>query len=277
MNTKTGSFQTRDNQKIHTIQWLPETLPKAIVILVHGIAEHSGRYAHVAEALVNAGYAVYSLDHRGHGRSDGMRGYFDSFEKPVTDLKTYVDQIKSTHPDAKIFMVGHSMGSLISLMFVLRHQSDLAGWVSSGSPVKLDETASEFLINMGKTLKNILPTLPFMPLDVTTISRDADVVEKQKHDPLVYHGRVRVGMASGLVTEGRAARDRLGELHLPILLMHGTGDKLTPVSGSQWIYEKAESADKTLKLYEGLYHEVFNEPEQETVIGDMIGWLDARV
>lgn len=278
MQTNTSQFTTSDGFKIHTINWQPETetSPKAVVILVHGIAEHSGRYAHVAEKLVNEGYVVYSFDHRGHGHSEGVRGYFDSFEQPVSDLEAYFKQIKATHPDTKIFLIGHSMGSLLTTMFTLRHQDELAGWVSSGSPLTLDETVPSLLISIGKALQGITPKLPFAGLDPNAVSRDPATVQEHATDPLIYHGRVRVAMGIGIITHGQIVRESLNQLQLPILIMHGTGDTIAPPSGSKLLMERAGSEDKTLKLYDGLYHEIFNELERETVLADLLTWLNAH-
>lgn len=277
MQRTTSSFQSSDGLKIYTESWLPDDKPKAIVIIVHGYGEHVGRYAHVAEWLVNAGYAVCGLDHRGHGRSEGLRAHFDNFAQPVNDLKQYFDQIKQTHPGKKIFLWAHSMGSLIGLTFALRYQDELAGMVVSGTAVNGDETQPAALIAVGKILSKVIPRVALIPaLPATALSHDPAVVSAYDSDPLNYRGAWRVLMGSLLIEAGQRIRARAGELRLPLLLMHGGDDQLVPKSGSELIYARASSTDKTLKIYGGLYHEVHNELEKDAVLNDAVSWLDQR-
>jgi alpha-beta hydrolase superfamily lysophospholipase len=276
MNEYVDSFQNSDGQRIHTIRWLPADKPKAIILLVHGIAEHSGRYRHVAERLTQNGYAIYALDHRGHGQSEGVRAHFGSMDQPVADLEQYYQQVKIANPDAKIFVYGHSMGSLISLLFVLKYQSELAGWICTGSTLHLDKLAPAPLLAFGKLARHIAPKFHLLPLDAQGISRDPAIVAAYNNDPLVERKPTRINIAVSLTVASQQARERLAELTLPILILHGGADTITPPSGSSYLYEHAGSADKTLKIYEGLYHEVHNEPEKEQVLDDIAEWLDKR-
>jgi acylglycerol lipase len=268
---------TADGLTLHTVRWLPEHDPAAVIFIVHGFAEHSGRYRHVAEFLVGCGYAVYSLDHRGHGRSEGLRVYFDSFDQPIDDLALYLQQIKAAHPGKKIFVFGHSMGSLISMVFVYRNQHELAGWITSGTPLLMDTTWPQVLIRLMVWIDRIMPRLFVGPLNLLAISRDPAVVHAYKADLLVYPRPLRARLVSSGLAQIQKMRERVREFTLPLLILHGTGDKLTPFSGSEYIYQHAASDDKTLKLYDGLYHELHNEPEQETVLNDIAAWLDAHV
>jgi lysophospholipase len=274
MQHTTSSFQTSDGLKIHTESWLPDE-PKAIVLIVHGYAEHIGRYGHVAERLVQHGYAVYGLDHRGHGRSDGLRAHFDSFHQPVNDLKQDFDQIKAQHPGKKIFLWAHSMGSLIGLTFALRYQDELAGMVVTGTAVDGDATQPTALIAVGKVLSKIIPKVGLIPaLPASAISRDPAVVAAYDSDPLIYRGAFRIGIGSLLIEAGQNLRARASELHIPVIFMHGSDDQVVPKSGSEYMYVSARSSDKTLKIYPGLFHEVHNELEKETVLADALNWLD---
>lgn len=277
MQHTTDTFQTTDGLNLHTVRWHPEGSPKAIVLIVHGIAEHSGRYQHVAEFLVNRGYAVHSLDHRGHGKSEGTRVYFDTFEQPVNDLERYFDGIYRYDSEHKIYLYGHSMGSLISLLFLLRRQVDAAGFISTGTPLTVDQQAPAVLRQMGGILNRLVPRLHLIPLNAGGVSRDPDVVAAYSHDPLVYHRAVRAGMAFGIARSSQTARERLNTLRLPMLILHGGADPLTPPSGSQYLFDNAGSPDKTLKIYPGLYHEVHNEPEKTGVLSDIAAWLDDHV
>jgi acylglycerol lipase len=269
----TSSFQTADKLKIHTEAWLPDGEMKAVVLLSHGIAEHTGRYKHVGEYFAAHGYAMYGLDHRTHGQSGGEpRVYITDFNQVVEDLKQYFDSI----PHQRIFIYGHSMGSFIATLFTLRYQDRLAGFISSGAPLTLDTQFPKIVATIGNVISALAPTLPLIPLELSTISRDPAVVAAYNADPLVFAGKVRARMAAGYNNALAPAREQLPTLRLPILVMHGGDDKIAPPSGSQLLYEKASSADKTLKIYPGLYHELHNEPEKQRILADIVAWLDAH-
>jgi len=275
MQHTTSSFKTSDGLKIHTESWLPDGEPKAVVLIVHGYAEHIGRYAHVAERLVERGYAVYGLDHRGHGSSEGLRAHFDSFHQPVNDLKQYYDQIKAQHPARKTFLWAHSMGSLIGLTFALRYQDELAGMVVTGTAVDGDATQPAAMIAIGKVLSKIVPKLALIPaLPASALSHDPAVVAAYDSDPLNYRGAFRIGIGSLLIAAGQNLRARARELRIPVIFMHGSDDPVVPKSGSEYMYMSASSSDKTLQIYPGLLHEVHNELEKDTVLTDALNWLD---
>lgn len=270
-------FMSSDGLKIMTEHWLPKD-HKALVVLVHGYGEHSGRYRHVVKALTTAGYAVFTLDHRGHGQSEGVRAYFDSFDQPVNDLKDYVDSIRTDHENDTMFILGHSMGALITLAYTLRNPDNVAGIVVSGAPVNADANVSPALVTLGNILTKIIPKQPFVklvPLD--TLSRDPAVVRAFERDPLTYKGNMRIRMGTALNDTAKWVRERLEELKLPMLIVYGEEDKLVNPSGSRLIYEKASATDKTIRSYPNLRHEIMNEPERDTVIADIVAWLDGHV
>lgn len=269
-------FMSSDGLKIMTEHWLPKEY-KAIVVVVHGYGEHSGRYRHVIRALTDAGYAVFTLDHRGHGQSEGLRAYFDSFDQPVNDLRDYINNIREDHDEERLFILGHSMGALITLAYTLRYPEGLAGIIVSAPPVNADANVSPALVRLGNILTKVIPKQPFVKLvPLETLSRDPDVIRAFEKDPLTYKGNMRVRMGTALNDTAKWVRERLEELKLPMLVLYGEDDKLVNPSGSQLLYEKATSADKTLKSYPELRHEILNEPEREIVIADIIAWLDAR-
>lgn len=270
-----GFFKNSEGQQIYTVNW-PVAQPKAVIVLVHGIGEHSRRYDHVAAALNQAGYAVYALDHRGHGKSEGMRVYFDSFDQPVADLKQYVDTVRAQHPGTPLYIYGHSMGSLISTLFVLRYQDMLAGFITSGSPLNIDTSVPAPVSAVLRVVAGIVPKAELLALGVEGISRDPKVVAAYQADPLVNQRPLRLGIVARMADSAKAAREQLPTLRLPMLILHGDADKVTPIGGSEYLYQHAGSQDKTYKVYPGLYHEVHNEPEQAQVLADVVAWLNVR-
>lgn len=278
MQHSTDSFKTPNKLQIHTESWLPVGDPRAVVLIVHGYAEHIGRYAHVAERFVEQGYAVYGLDHQGHGKSDGLRAYFDSLDTPVQDLKTYFDSIKATHPHKKIFMWGHSMGSLIAMTFTLKYPQALAGLILSGTAVDGEKLIPAPVIALARLLTKVIPKTRLVPaLAADAISHDPKIVEAYNNDSLVDRGAWRVGMGYTLIAAGRQLRQQASQLRLPLLILHGGTDKITPVSGAEAIHQQAASSDKTLKIYPNLFHEVHNELGKDAVLNDMLAWLNQHI
>jgi acylglycerol lipase len=272
-----GHFKGLKDLEIYYQGWLPEGDPVAVLLLVHGLAEHCGRYENVVNYLVPKGYAVYGPDHRGHGRSAGKRAYVDHFTDYLDDLKTFFDMVQGWHPDRKIFVVGHSMGGTIGLAFTLRHQEELDGLVLSAAGVRPGESISPLLITVGKLISTLLPKMGMLVLDASAISRDPAVVAAYDNDPLVYRDKVTARLGTELIATMQAFPEQVSGLHLPILIMHGTADRLVDPQGSPWLHEAVGSTDKTLKLYEGYYHEIFNEPGHEQVLADVENWLAAHL
>jgi acylglycerol lipase len=245
--------------------------PRAVVVLVHGASEHSGRYAHVAGRLLDEGYAVYALDHRGHGRSEGPRALIDRMASAVADLDSLVGVA-----GPPVFLLGHSMGGTVALAYALRHQDRLRGLVLSG-PLAALEAAPAATRVAARILSALTPRLPLVSIDATLISRDPAVVRAYVEDPRVYHGKLPVRTVSELAGTIDALPDAVPAITIPTLIMYGTADGLCPPEGSLMLAERIGAADKTLLAYDGLYHEIFNEPEQERVLDDLCSWLAARV
>jgi len=277
MRHETSFLKTSDHLTLFTQSWVPDDKPKAIVLIVHGYGEHSTRYTHVADALVKANYAVYTLDHRGHGKSEGLQAYFASLQDAVKDLRTYFETIQRQYPGQKIFVYGHSMGSIISLAFTLQYQKDIAGLIITGTAITGEETVPAPLIAIGQFLQRFIPTFPLLPaLGLDELASDLSVGEVYGKDPLVYRGKWRVGMGIGLIVAGRDLQKQIPNLTLPLLIMHGEEDKITPISGSHLVRDKAQSTDKTFKSFPGMRHEIHNDRSSAEVIDTMIQWLNAR-
>lgn len=275
----TGEFKGVRDTVIRWQEWSPKkTDPRAVILLVHGIGEHGGRYSALAEDLTQAGFAVGVPDHRGHGLSEGKRAQVEKFDDFSDDLSTYHDVLRKRFPaPLPLFIVAHSMGGLIALRYVTRDQPDASGLVLSGAAAAKPDDISDITITIGNLLAKVLPDVGVAGLQLEKISRDPAVVEAYMNDPLVTSGKVRARMGSELLKGMDTVEADLPSLTMPILIMHGGDDVITPPHGSEMIFEKVGSKDKTLKIYPGLYHEVYNEPERQEVIANVISWIDARI
>lgn len=274
MQTQTHTLNAPDGAKLHYYAWLPETAPKAVLLIVHGYGEHAGRYAHVAEQLVEDGFAVYGIDHRGHGKSDGERVFFNSMEQPVEDLRHFHSQLKKKHEGLAFYMFGHSMGSIISLMYALHYQDDLKALVISGTATNAEETSNPVMVSVGQLVATVSPKTRLLPsLPASVLSTDEEMVKRYDADPLNDRGSMRIGIASQMIQSGRMIRANAKKLTLPLLILHGEEDQLTPISGSRAIHASASSPDKTLITYPTMRHEVVNERDRQRVIGDIRTWL----
>jgi alpha-beta hydrolase superfamily lysophospholipase len=256
--------------------WLPERNPRAIVVIAHGLAEHSGRYSELAGRLVGQGYAAYALDHRGHGRSPGRRANIERFSFLVTDFSTFAGRAARQHPDAHVFLLGHSMGGAIATASALRIQNHLRGLVLSGPALAAGEIVSRSKRSILNMLSSALPNMGALKLPADAVSRDPEVVRAYEQDPLVHHGSVPARTVAELLQIIATFPDEIRKLRLPILIQHGSADSLVPLEGVREVFKNSTARDRVMKIYEGLFHEIYNEPEKGTVIDDLLAWLDAR-
>lgn len=265
---------TGKSTRLFQQSWLPDGAAKAALILVHGFGEHSGRYEHVARYFTERGFAVYAIDHEGHGKSDGTPGHVERFSVYFDGVTRIVERARAEQGDIPLFLVGHSMGGLIAAAYLMDHQDEFAGCVLSGPALASDAAPPSWLRSINRLLSALLPKLGMIKLDATGVSRDPDVVERYLADPLVFKGKLTARLLDELLGQADAVLAHAGEIRLPILLLHGEADQLTAPSGSIALHETVASDDKTLKIYPGLFHEIFNEPEKEQVLADMYAWLD---
>lgn len=271
-----GRRQIDPNRSAYWQAWLPAAEAGAVVVLVHGFGEHSARYRHVGTRLAEAGFATYAADHRGHGRTEGRRANLERMELVVQDLGAFVRFAAQRHPGLRVFMVGHSLGGLIALQYATGADVALDGLVLSGAAVQV-AGGSPLLKPLARVLSAVVPDLGVAGLDTDAISRDAEVVRAYRQDPLVHHGKVPARTGAEMLLAAGALPERLPALRLPVLLMHGTEDRICTPAGSTMVHDAVSSPDKTLRRYEGLYHEIFNEPEQDQVLSDLICWLRAHI
>lgn len=224
------------------------------------------------------GYAVYGFDQRGHGKSEGARCYVDRFQDLVVDLNTFVTMVRKFHPNLKLLLLGHSIGATVSLAYAVQYPDSINGLILSAIVLKPGESITPLVKLMARVLSVLLPHMGVSVIDASTISRDKAVVDAYVNDPLVYRGKVPARMGAELLNVmEKYLPPRLVEIKLPLLIMHGSEDRLSNKEGSVLLYEKASSPDKTLKIYEGFYHEIYNEPERNEVLKDVEAWLARHI
>lgn len=261
-----ATFNSSGGAWIFEQWWRPAGEPRGVVAICHGYAEHSGRYAEVAAYLNGRGYAVEALDLRGHGRSSGERVMVERFDDFLDDLDGFLARVRGRNAGRKLFLVGHSMGGGVVTGYVVARKPRLDGVLLSGAA----------MLQAPPERPAGAEPPPSQPLPASAISRDPAVVAAYESDPLVYRGAPKAAMFGAFGAAVALIQGGMEGITLPLLIMHGTADLLVPTAGSEALYGRAGSADKTLKLYEGLYHEILNEPERLEVLGDIAGWLDAR-
>lgn len=269
-----GGFEGAGGVAISYRSWPAPGETRAIVVISHGGGEHSGRYEHVAARLCAEGYAVYAPDHRGHGRSGGPRARFDSIEPLAADLGRMVEIARAEHPGAPCFLLAHSMGAAVGLTYAFDGQGSLDGVVLSGALAKLDTQGLQRAA--ARVVARVLPGVGVYRVDPEAVSRDPEVVSAYDADPLNHHGQFPAATIVALDEAVSALPERLPELRVPLLIMHGASDRLTTPRGSELVNELAGSEDKTLLLYQGLYHEILNEPEHDQVLDEVVAWLKSH-
>lgn len=251
--------------------------PRAVALIVHGLGEHSGRYEHVAAALGARGIACLAPDHPGHGNSPGDRCYIKRFEDYYQALDDLTDIAERDFPGLPRFIIGHSMGGLITGNYLLTRQSRFTGAAFSGAAFEVPEAPGAAAIFINKLIAALFPRLGVLQLDASQVSRDPEVVTRYQQDPLVHSGKITAGLVVELFNAMAALATARDVISLPVLVMHGEGDVMAADAGSRNFHDAVSSEDKTLRIYPGLFHEIFNEPEKDQVLGELGDWLEAHV
>lgn len=261
--------------QLYAQAWLPDHEPGVVVVIAHGLAEHGGRYTALAERFVARGHGVYVLDHRGHGRSSGPRANVERFSYLVSDLGGFLGRAQRQHPDATTFLLGHSMGGAIALATALRSPGTLDGLVLSAPALAAGDEVRALKAFAVRTLSRLAPNTGALTLPAAAISRDPAVVRAYESDPLVFRGAIPARTLVELLDAMAEFPDAVARLRLPVLVQHGTADRLVPLAANRPLYERLGSAkQRTLRLYDGLFHEAYNEPEREQVLADLEAWID---
>lgn len=261
--------------RIFTRSWRPKGQARAAIVLVHGFKAHSGMFQWAGERLAEHGIASYALDLRGHGRSEGERLYVDEFNEYLTDVDDAVRLARSREPGVPVFLLGHSAGGVISSAYVLEHQRQLAGFICESFAQEVP--APNAVLAVVRGLSHVAPHAGVFDLKDDDFSRDPMFVERMKQDRLITHARY----PSQTVAEMARAEDRMAKafprITLPVFIMHGTFDKVTKPHGSQLFYDTTGSSDKTLRLYEGHFHDLLNDVGRERVMADIKDWIDRHI
>lgn len=272
MDHKEYQIKSSDGIQLYVQSWNTAN-PKAVVCIVHGMGEHSGRYAHVADFFNKNGYSVISYDQRGHGRSGGKRGHTPSYELLMEDISLLLKQADSTYAGIPKFLYGHSMGGNLVLNYALRKKPGVSGVISSSPWLKLAFEPPAAKVKLAKIVNGIFPSLTQSSnLDVTAISRDTAVVNAYKNDKLV-HDKISSNMFLSVHESGLWALEHAQEFSLPLLLFHGTADRLTSYKASEE-FSKDVKGNVSFKLWQGFYHEPHNEPEKQEVLNMMRDWIE---
>lgn len=269
------SFKGVGGLNIFANAWRPEgKKARAVVVIVHGVNSHSGQYGWTIQQLVAAGFAVYALDHRGRGKSDGERFFVDKISDYVDDVATFINAAKAKEPGLPVYVLGHSAGGVISCTYALDHQAEIAGLICESFAFQV--YAPDFALAVLKGLSHVAPHAHVLKLPFEGFSRDPKVVEAMYADPLIHHEVQPTATVAALVRADERLKKEFSLITLPVLILHGTADKITKPGGSQMFFDNAGSTDKTLELYEGHVHDLLNDIGKETVMTDIIGWLEAR-
>lgn len=275
--SETNDIRENTENGLYYRYWSATISTKGVVLLIHGLGEHCQRYEHLAAYLNQAGYAVSSMDLPCHGESAGTRGHVDSFDVFENAALELYKRTKIRHPDAPIFLLGHSMGGLIATRLLLNHQDKFQGALLSGSAIQSPQEPPRWQVAIIKLVAKIFPKARMLELDATAVSRDPKVVEKYMADPLVSKDKLSAQFLVSMSNAMQECKDAATSINLPLKLMHGSDDVLTAPAGSKLLHDTVSSIDKQLTVYDGLFHEIFNEPEYESIFAEMVNWMDQRI
>jgi len=272
------SYTTHDGMKLYLQAWMTDS-PKASLLLVHGLGEHSSRYAHLVEKLVAAGISVFTFDGRGHGKSVNGKpdAFFESYQDYLQDIDALFGKVKSYVPGVPAFLYGHSMGGGLVAAYVLDFKPEAAGVILSSPAIKEAEGTSKLLMAVGGIISKFFPRFKALKLDASKISRIPAEVEKYLNDPLVYTDPIPARTGNELLIMMRSIQKKATEFELPVLLIHGSADGLTNPKGSEMLAGKAKSKDKTLQIFPGGYHELINDSDREKVMNLIVDWIKDRI
>lgn len=269
------TFEGVGGLNIFMRSWTPEGTPRGVAVLVHGFNAHSGYMVWPAEQFVANGFAAYALDLRGRGKSEGERFYVEQFSDYLVDVDKLVEIARAENPGLPVYVLGHSAGGVIASSYVFEHQDKIAGLIceSFALDVGLPDAAGLLI----KGLAYLAPHLHVYTLKNEIFSRDPAAVEAMNNDPLIANEKQPAETSAELIRGAERLKENMPRFKVPVFIIHGTDDKATRYQGSQYFYDNVGSADKTLKLYEDGYHDLLNDIIKETVMADILAWVNERV
>jgi alpha-beta hydrolase superfamily lysophospholipase len=274
-NVRDERVNTAGGLTLFVRSWRPDKPPRAVVLIVHGFNSHVGYYGWTAEQLVAAGFAVYAVDLRGRGRSDGERFYVQRLADYVSDVRMLATLARARELGLPVFLYGHSAGGVVSCIYALEHQAELAGLVCASFAFEMP--APDFALAVLKGLSHVAPHAHVLKLKNEDFSRDLGVVAAMNEDPLIADETQPTNTVAEMVRADERLKRDFPLLHLPVLILHGTHDRATRPTGSRRFFAEAGSADKTLKLYEGAFHDLLNDLGKQGVMADVKEWLEQRL
>lgn len=270
------TFRAADGVELNGHHWPTPSQPKANVVIVHGYGHHGGSFAEVGEHLNKEGYGVFAFDQRGHGRSPGKRGYIASFDNWVNDTHAFLAHIASQTAGAPLILMGHSLGCLALGLYTMRHKPPARGLIFSSGLLKIPDNVPQSLQKLATILSALTPWLPVQKVDVTATSRDPKAVQALRDDPLRYGGMMQARSGAEVAKAIAEFRAGMNVIDLPVLIMHGTKDRLTDCQGSRDLHAAAKSADKTLCIFDRAYHELYNDLDKDRWFTQVLTWLEAH-
>jgi len=270
------TFKAGDGAELDSHHWPAPHEAVCNIVIVHGYGHHGGSFADVAERFNKEGYAVYAIDQRGHGQSPGKRGYIESFDHWVDDFHAFLTHVAPQIKGAPLVLMGHSLGCLALGLYVVKHAPTVHGLIFSSGLLRIPDHVPAYLQKLATILSALTPTLPVQKVDVEATSRDAKAVKAVRDDPLRYGGMLQARSGAEVSKAISALQEKMPEITSPILIMHGTKDKLTDCEGSRLLNSRIKSEDKMMCLFEGGYHELYNDLDKERWYAQVLEWLQAR-
>lgn len=272
-----GPFSGGDGTQLYERQWKPVGPTRCAVVIIHGYGHHSGSFDEVAQFLTQNGYMVYGFDQRGFGKASGKRGVVPDFDATLADTETYLKHIGADGLDVPLFLIGHSYGGLVLANYVVERQPDVRGLIFSSALLKLNDDVPAWLQNLAGFLGKVLPWVPVAKVEIDGITRDPERLAQATADPLCFYGRMRARTGAQIAAAVERIQGQMESIKLPFLAMAGSGDRVVDCEGTKQLCRRASSEDKTMKIYEGAYHEIYNDINREEFLNDLAGWIYAHL
>jgi acylglycerol lipase len=269
------TFEGVGGLRIATRSWRPGGAVRGVMILIHGFNSHSGYMAWPAEQFASNGLAAYALDLRGRGKSEGERFYVEKFSDWLADVNKLVEMARSENQGVPIYVLGHSVGGVIASSYVFEHQREIEGLICES--FALDVGLPQLVQLALEGASYLVPHLPVYSLKNEIFSRDPDVVSEMNNDPLIANEKQPAETAAEVLKAAARLKENMPNFYVPVFIIHGTDDKATRPEGSRYFYDNVGSEDKTLKLYQGGYHDLLNDIDKRTVMADILAWVNERI